>query len=169
MHSTIVAEINASDQQGKYLDQAAIAKLEFLFHKHQLTEDLRLKTANLIRENAATIVQETALRSLSYPDATKPTSNLKMARYYAACIRDIDCFLRYATYAMLAGDTSILEQRVLIGLKETFLSLGVSIDVTINAINLLKDVTIELIGVDAGQEIGVYLDYICTYSGVQVH
>jgi len=61
-------------------------------------------------------------------------------RRYAACIRDLDYYLRYATYAMLAGDASILDERVLNGLKETYSSLGVPVVSTIQAIQAIKEV-----------------------------
>ena len=83
-------------------------------------------------------------------------------RRYAACIRDLDYFLRYATYAMLAGDPSILDERVLNGLRETYSSLGVPVSTTVQAIQAMKEVTAGLVGPDAGREMGVYLDYICS-------
>ena len=83
-------------------------------------------------------------------------------RRYAACIRDLDYYLRYATYGMLAGDPSILDERVLNGLKETYNSLGVPIGATIQAIQAMKEVTTALVGSDAGQEMGLYFDYICS-------
>jgi len=61
---------------------------------------------------------------------------------------------------MLAGDTSILEERVLNGLKETYNSLGVPVGATVQAIQAIKEVTASLVGSDAGKEMGVYLDYI---------
>jgi allophycocyanin beta subunit len=86
-------------------------------------------------------------------------------RRYAACIRDMDYYLRYATYAMLAGDTSILDERVLNGLKETYNSLGVPIGATVQAIQAMKEATASLVGADAGREMAVYLDYICSGLG----
>jgi allophycocyanin beta subunit len=86
-------------------------------------------------------------------------------RRYAACIRDLDYYLRYATYAMLAGDTSILDERVLNGLKETYNSLGVPIGATVQSIQAMKEVTASLVGPDAGREMGVYFDYISSGLG----
>ena len=63
---------------------------------------------------------------------------------------------------MLAGDPSILDERVLNGLKETYNSLGVPIGATIQAIQAMKEVTISVVGLDAGKEMGLYLDYICS-------
>jgi allophycocyanin beta subunit len=61
---------------------------------------------------------------------------------------------------MLAGDASILDERVLNGLKETYNSLGVPVVSTIQAIQAIKEVAASIVGSDAGKELGVYLDYI---------
>lgn len=74
----------------------------------------------------------------------------------------ISRFKRYATYGMLAGDPSILDERVLNGLKETYNSLGVPVGATIQAIQAMKEVTSSLVGPDAGREMGLYFDYICS-------
>jgi allophycocyanin beta subunit len=47
-------------------------------------------------------------------------------------------------------------------LKETYNSLGVPIGATIQSIQAMKEVTASLTGPDAGKEMGVYLDYICS-------
>ena len=70
-----------------------------------------------------------------------------------------------ATYAMLAGDTSILDERVLNGLKETYNSLGVPIGATVQSIQAMKEATAALVGPDAGREMGVYFDYISSGLG----
>ena len=152
----ITAVINSSDVQGKYLDGAALDKLKAYF----ATGELRVRAAGTISANAAAIVKEAVAKSLLYSDTTRPGGNMYTTRRYAACIRDLDYYLRYATYAMLAGDPSILDERVLNGLKETYNSLGVPVGSTVGAIQAIKEVAASLIGADAGKELGVYLDYI---------
>lgn len=156
MQDAITAVINSSDVQGKYLDGAALDKLKAYF----TTGELRVRAATTISANAATIVKEAVAKSLLYTDVTRPGGNMYTTRRYAACIRDLDYYLRYATYAMLAGDPSILDERVLNGLKETYNSLGVPIGSTVQAIQAMKEVTASLVGPDAGKEMGVYFDYI---------
>jgi allophycocyanin beta subunit len=156
MRDAITAVLKSSDGQGKYLDGASLEKLKAYF----ATGELRVRAATTISANAATIVKEAVAKSLLYSDITRPGGNMYTTRRYAACIRDLDYYLRYATYAMLAGDTSILDERVLNGLKETYNSLGVPVAATIQAIQAIKEVTASLVGADAGKEMGVYLDYI---------
>ncbi|AOX02313.1 MAG: allophycocyanin subunit beta [Moorea sp. SIO1F2] len=158
MQDAITAVINSADVQGKYLDDSAMEKLKGYFQ----TGELRVRAATAISANAATIVKEAVAKTLLYSDSTRPGGNMYTTRRYAACIRDMDYFLRYATYAMLAGDPSILDERVLNGLKETYNSLGVPIGNTTNSIQGMKEVTASLVGPDAGKEMGVYFDYICS-------
>ncbi len=158
MQDAITAVINSSDVQGKYLDAGALDKLTAYFS----TGELRVRAATAISANAATIVKDAVAKALLYSDITRPGGNMYTTRRYAACIRDLDYYLRYATYAMLAGDPSILDERVLNGLKETYNSLGVPIGATVQAIQAMKEVTASLVGPDAGKEMGVYFDYICS-------
>jgi allophycocyanin beta subunit len=158
MQDAITAVINSADVQGKYLDNNAMEKLKNYFK----SGELRVRAASSISANAAGIVKEAVAKSLLYSDVTRPGGNMYTTRRYAACIRDLDYYLRYATYAMLAGDPSILDERVLNGLKETYNSLGVPIASTVQAIQAMKEVTASLVGPDAGKEMGVYLDYICS-------
>lgn len=152
----ITSVINTADVQGKYLDTAALEKLRAYFG----TGELRVRAATTIAANASAIIKEAVAKSLLYSDITRPGGNTYTTRRYAACIRDLDYYLRYATYAMLAGDPSILDERVLNGLKETYNSLGVPVGATVQAIQAIKEVTASLVGPDAGKEMGVYLDYI---------
>jgi allophycocyanin beta subunit len=158
MQDAITAVINSSDVQGKYLDSSALDKLKGYFS----SGELRVRAATTISANASSIVREAVAKSMLYTDTTRPGGNMYTTRRYAACIRDLDYYLRYATYAMLAGDASILDERVLNGLKETYNSLGVPVGTTISAIQSIKEVTAGLVGADAGKEMGVYLDYICS-------
>jgi allophycocyanin beta subunit len=158
MQDAITSVINSADVQGKYLDSSAIDKLKNYF----ASGELRVRAASVISANAATILKEAVAKSLLYTDVTRPGGNMYTCRRYAACIRDLDYYLRYATYGMLAGDPSILDERVLNGLKETYNSLGVPVATTVQAIQAIKEVTASLVGADAGKEMGVYLDYICS-------
>jgi allophycocyanin beta subunit len=156
MQDTITAVINPADEKGQYLEGSELEKLQKYFQ----TGALRVKAATQIGASAASIISETVAKSLLYGDITLPGGNMYPTRRYAACLRDLSYFLRYATYAMLAADGSILDERVLHGLKETYLSLGVPIEPTIQAIEAMKEVVTQRVGAEAGQEMDVYLDHI---------
>ncbi|MCG8367698.1 MAG: allophycocyanin subunit beta [Pseudanabaenales cyanobacterium] len=157
MQDAVTSVINASDAQCQYLDGASLATLMTYFQMGEL----RIQAATTINAKAAEIVKAAVAQSFSSVEISRPGGQFSTTRRYAACVRDLDYFLRYATYAMLAGDSSILDERVLNGLKETYHSLGVPIDATVSAIQAMKEVTITLLGDEAGKEMGVYFDYIC--------
>lgn len=156
MQDTITAAINPADEKGLYLEDTALENLK----KYYQSGALRVKAATQIGSGAAGIVSDTVAKSLLYGDITCPGGNMYPTRRYAACLRDLTYFLRYATYAMLAADMSVLDERVLNGLKETYLSLGVPVEPTIQAIQAMKEVVTQRVGTEAGQEMDVYLDYI---------
>jgi allophycocyanin beta subunit len=157
MQDMITALINSSDVQGRYLDNVGVDKLRAYFQ----SGELRSRAAIAVGSNASTLVTQAVAKSLMYTDITAPGGNMYTCRRYAACIRDLDYFLRYATYAMLAGDPSILDERILNGLRDTYNALGVPIGATIRAVQSMKEVTIDLLGMEAGKEMGIYFDYIC--------
>jgi phycocyanin beta chain len=53
-----------------------------------------------------------------------PGGNAYTNRRMAAFLRDMEIILRYVTYAIFSGDASILEDRCLNGLRETYVALG---------------------------------------------
>jgi len=156
MQDTITAAINPADAQGSYLEGAELEALQRYFR----TGEMRVKAASQIGESATSIISETVAKSLLYGDITLPGGNMYPTRRYAACLRDLSYFLRYATYAMLAADASILDERVLNGLKETYGSLGVPVEPTIQAVQAMKEVVTSRVGADAGQEMDVYFDHL---------
>lgn len=161
MQDAITSAINTFDVQGRYLDEDAMEKLKNYFQ----SGTLRAKAATAISANAKSIITKSVAKSLMYTDITAPGGNMYTCRRYAACIRDLDYYLRYATYAMLAGDPSILDERILNGLRETYNSLGVPIGATVRSLQAMKEVTADVVGVDAGREMGVYFDHICSGLG----
>ncbi|MBE7379956.1 MAG: allophycocyanin subunit beta [Leptolyngbya sp. SIO1E4] len=158
MQDAITTLINTSDVQGKYLDDSSLDNLQAYFR----SGDLRARAAMTISANASKIVTKTVAKALLYTDITAPGGNMYTCRRYAACVRDMDYFLRYATYAMLAGDPSILDERVLNGLKETYNSLGVPVGATVRSVQAMKEVANEMLGAEAGREMGIYFDHICS-------
>lgn len=161
MQDTITSLINPADEKGQYLEGKELDQLKKYFQ----TGDLRVKAANLIGSSADSIISQTVEKSLLYGDITLPGGNMYPTRRYAACLRDLTYFLRYATYAMLAADASILDERVLNGLNDTYSSLGVPIEPTIQALQAMKEVVTQRVGTEAGQEMDFYLD--CIINGLK--
>lgn len=161
MQDTITSLINPADEKGLYLKDNELDQLKQYFQSGAA----RVKAAGLISNNAAGIIRRTVEKSLLYGDITQPGGNMYPTRRYAACLRDLTYFLRYATYAMLADDASIIDERILNGLKETYASLGVPIEPTIQALQAMKEVVANRVGPESGQEMSFYLDHIITGLG----
>lgn len=156
MQNVISKELEAADNQSKYIDAEAIKKIK----SYCASGVRRVEAARDISTNAVIIIKEAVDQSLLDSDITCTGDNLYTTRSYRVCLRDLGYFIRYATYAMIAGDTSILDERVLNGLKETYECLGISINGTVRVLKALKEVTAKYIGQEASQEIAIYFDYI---------
>lgn len=156
MQDTITAAINPADEECAYLEGSRLDTLK----KYYESGPLRLKAATQIGASIDSIVGDAVRESLLYGSTTTPGGNMYPCRRYAACLRDLEYFLRYATYAMLAADTSILDERVLNGLRETYRSLGVPVESSIQAIQAMKGVVAKHVGAEAGQEMDIYFDHI---------
>jgi allophycocyanin beta subunit len=152
----ITQVISEYDNKGKYFDGAAMERLRGYFS----TGELRVKAAQTITANAESIVRAAVAKSLHYTPTTKPGGNMYYARRYASCIRDVDYFLRYATFAMLAGETELLDEYVLKGLRETYKALNVPLDGSVRCLNALRDVVGAQVGPQAGQEMAKYFDHL---------
>ena len=137
MQDTITSVLNKYDLTGKYLDEAAIQELNFYFinavKRIEIIETINSESLKIVREAAARLYEE-------QPELLRPGGNSYTTRRYAACLRDIEYYLRYASYALMAGNINILNERVLDGLRETYNSLNVPIAPTVRSIQLLKEI-----------------------------
>lgn len=137
MQDAITNILNKYDLTGKYLDKGAISKIDAYF-KSGLD---RIKTIEFINSRASKIIKKASAQLYSeQPELLRPGGNSYTTRRYAACLRDLEYYLRYASYALIAGDNNILNERVLNGLKDTYNSLGVPIAPTARSIQILQNV-----------------------------
>jgi len=137
MRDAITGLIGRYDQLGRYLDRSAIDRIDIYYAESAL----RLAAVELINGEAATIVREASQQLwLEDPELILPGGNAYTTRRLSACLRDLDYFLRYASYALIADDVTILDERVLNGLDDTYKSLGVPTGPTVRGIALLGDV-----------------------------
>jgi phycobilisome core component len=142
MRDAITGLIGRYDQLGRYLDREAIDRIQAYLSESQV----RLAAVELINREATAIVREASQRLwLADPELILPGGNAYTTRRLSACLRDMDYFLRYASYALIAADPTILNERVLNGLDDTYKSLGVPTGPTVRSIALLADVVCELL------------------------
>ncbi len=146
MQDAITSLIGAYDATGRYFDRDAMDRLQSYFG----TGAARLNAASAITANAASIVRQAGSKLFeAVPDLIRPGGNAYTTRRFAACLRDMDYYLRYASYALVAGNNDVLDERVLQGLRDTYSSLGVPIGPTVQGIQIMKSMAMELVGENA--------------------
>jgi phycocyanin beta chain len=129
----------------------------------------RLDAVSRISNNASTIVANAARELFAQqPALISPGGNAYTSRRMAACLRDMEIILRYVTYSAFTGDASVLEDRCLNGLRETYLALGTPGTSVATGVNLMKDAALSIVNDSAGissgdcaslsSEIGTYFD-----------
>nr|YP_009395958.1 allophycocyanin beta 18 subunit [Dasya naccarioides]ARW65144.1 allophycocyanin beta 18 subunit [Dasya naccarioides] len=137
MQDAITSVLNKYDLTGQYLDKTAIENINSYFS----TALERLEVIKIINSQSSKIVKEASTQLYNeQPELLRPGGNSYTTRRYAACLRDVEYYLRYASYALIAGNSNILDERVLDGLKETYNSLNVPISPTVRSIKLLEEV-----------------------------
>lgn len=143
MRDTVTGLISTYDITGRYLDRSAIDSLRDYFG----SGSDRVQAAAYISANASSLVKATGTALYEQvPELLRPGGNSYTTRRYAACLRDLDYYLRYSSYALVAGNCDVLTERVLNGLRETYNSLEVPVGPTVIAIQIMKDVLKEQLG-----------------------
>lgn len=154
MRDAVTNLIRNYDVAGRYLDRNAMDSLKDFF----ASGNARVAVATMVSGNAATIVRNAGLKLFEeVPELISPGGNAYTTRRYSACLRDMDYYLRYASYALVAGSMDVLDERVLQGLRETYNSLGVPIGPTVVGIGIMKDMLKEM-AADQGIENTSFID-----------
>ncbi|NJL22295.1 MAG: allophycocyanin subunit beta [Leptolyngbyaceae cyanobacterium SM1_3_5] len=152
MRDAVTSLIENYDIAGRYLDRNALDTLKSYFSSG--TD--RVQAAAVINGNAAAIVKQAGSKLFEdVPELIRPGGNAYTTRRYAACLRDMDYYLRYASYALVAGNNDVLDERVLQGLRETYNSLGVPIGPTVQGIQIMKDIVREQVAAAGVQNASV--------------
>ncbi|MGD1865199.1 MAG: phycocyanin subunit beta [Phormidesmis sp.] len=130
-----------SDKQGQLVSNTQIDALMATVQEGARRTDV----VNRISSNSSAIVTNAA-RALfaEQPQLIAPGGNAYTNRRVSACLRDMDIVLRYVTYAVFLGDASVLDDRCLNGLRETYVALGVPSGSMANSINKMKEAAIAL-------------------------
>jgi phycocyanin beta chain len=121
MFDAFTRVVSQADTRGEFLTSSQLDALSAMVSD----SNKRMDAVNRITSNSSAIVTNAA-RSLfeEQPQLIAPGGNAYTSRRMAACLRDMEIILRYVTYAIFSGDASVLEDRCLNGLRETYLALG---------------------------------------------
>jgi phycocyanin beta chain len=147
MQDAFTKAIVAADLRGSFLNEQELNQLTNLVKE----SNKRLDAVNAITGNAAEIISDAAHKLFAeQTDLIRPGGNAYPNRRMAACLRDMEIILRYVSYALLAGDSSVLEDRCLNGLKETYVALGTPTRSVARAVQLMKESAIGYVNSPAG-------------------
>jgi phycocyanin beta chain len=143
MFDAFAKVVSQADARGDYLTVSQLDALSAMV----ADGNKRMDTVNRITSNASTIVANAA-RALfaEQPALIAPGGNAYTSRRMAACLRDMEIILRYITYAIFAGDASVLDDRCLNGLKETYLALGTPGASVAVGVQKMKDAALAIAG-----------------------
>lgn len=139
--------VDQADRKGAYLSNDEINGLSAMV----ADSNKRLDTVNRLTSNASTITAN-AYRALvaEQPQIFGPGGACFHNRNQAACIRDLGFILRYVTYSVLAGDASVMDDRCLNGLRETYQALGTPGATVASGVQKMKDAAIAIANDSAG-------------------
>lgn len=172
MFDAFTKVVSQADARGDYLSDSQLDALSAIV----ADGNKRMDAVNRITGSASTIVADAA-RSLfaEQPQLIAPGGNAYTSRRMAACLRDMEIILRYVTYAIFTGDASVLEDRCLNGLRETYQALGTPGASVAVGVNKMKDAAIAIAndrnGITPGDcsaliaEIGTYFDKAASAVG----
>ncbi|HEY9742644.1 MAG TPA: phycocyanin subunit beta [Coleofasciculaceae cyanobacterium] len=147
MFDVFTKVVSQADTRGDYLSNDQLDALQATVRDG----NKRLDAVNRITGNASSIVSNAA-RSLfaEQPQLIAPGGNAYTNRRMAACLRDMEIILRYVTYATFAGDASVLDDRCLNGLRETYLALGVPGGSVAAGVQKMKEAAIAIVNDRSG-------------------
>ena len=133
--------VSQADMQGQLVSEAQIDALLAIVNDGAKRTDV----VNRITSNASTIVTNAA-RTLfaEQPQLIAPGGNAYTNRRVSACLCDMEIILCYVTYAIYLGDASVLEDRCLNGLRETYFALGVPTSSMATSIEKMKAAAIAI-------------------------
>ena len=125
----------SADSSGAFIGGGELASLKSFI----ADGNKRLDAVNAISSNASCIVSD-AVAGICCENTglTAPSGGVYANRKMAACLRDGEIVLRYVSYALLAGDASVLQDRCLNGLRETYAALGVPTGSASRAVAIMK-------------------------------
>ena len=165
MFDAFTRVVSQADARGSYVSNEQLDALS----KMVAEGNKRVDVVNRITGNASTIVASAARALFSeQPQLIAPGGNAYTSRRMAACLRDMEIVLRYVTYAVFSGDGSVLDDRCLNGLRETYVALGVPGGSVAEGVRKMKEAAIAIANDRAGitpgdcsalmSELGGYFD-----------
>jgi phycoerythrin beta chain len=130
MKSVITTVVGAADSASRFPTASDMESVQGSIQR----ASARLEAAEKLASNYDQVAQE----AVDAVYAQYPNGGVYTNRKMAACLRDGEIVLRYVSYALLAGDASVLQDRCLNGLRETYAALGVPTGSASRAVAIMK-------------------------------
>nr|YP_009541951.1 allophycocyanin gamma subunit [Neogoniolithon spectabile]AYR06160.1 allophycocyanin gamma subunit [Neogoniolithon spectabile] len=132
-----------------------------LIESYLETGEYRIRLSTLLRDKELSIIQQASKAIFQiYPEYIAPGGNAEGTSKRSLCLRDYGWYLRLVTYGILSGDKTAIEKIGLVGVKEMYNSLGVPVLGMIDAIQCLKEATLNELSFEDCQMIAPYFDFI---------
>lgn len=147
MFDAFTRVVSQADARGEFLSTSQLDALGAMVAE----SNKRMDAVNRITSNSSAIVTNAA-RALfaEQPQLIAPGGNAYTSRRNAACLRDMEIILRYVTYSVFTGDASVLEDRCLNGLRETYLALGTPGASVAVGVQKMKDAAMAIVNDPSG-------------------
>ncbi|MGF1535919.1 MAG: phycocyanin subunit beta [Elainellaceae cyanobacterium] len=143
MFDAFTKVVSQADTRGEYLSDSQLDALNQMVAE----SNKRLDSVNRITSNASAIVTDAARELFAeQPQLIAPGGNAYTSRRMAACLRDMEIILRYITYAIFSGDASVLNDRCLNGLRETYVALGTPGASVATGVQKMKEAALKIVG-----------------------
>nr|YP_009315472.1 Allophycocyanin gamma subunit [Liagora brachyclada]SCW24130.1 Allophycocyanin gamma subunit [Liagora brachyclada] len=155
--SLVTQIITTADNELRYPSIGELQAIE----EYLKTGERRIATISILRDKEKEIIQRASKTLFQiHPEYIAPGGNAQGARKRSLCLRDYGWYLRLVTYGVLAGDKDAIEKIGIIGVREMYNSLGVPIIGMIDAIQCLKQASLELLPDEDAKMITSYFDFI---------
>nr|YP_009315065.1 Allophycocyanin gamma subunit [Titanophycus setchellii]SCW23520.1 Allophycocyanin gamma subunit [Titanophycus setchellii] len=155
--SLVTQIITTADNELRYPTIGELKAIE----EYLKTGEQRINTISALRDKEKDIIQKASKALFQiHPEYIAPGGNAQGARKRSLCLRDYGWYLRLVTYGVLAGDKDAIEKIGIIGVREMYNSLGVPIIGMIDAIQCLKQATLEILPEEEAKMITSYFDFI---------
>jgi allophycocyanin-B len=149
--SMITRMIAVADREARYLTIAELQTIRDFFEAGQQ----RVRIANI-----QTIINTGTQRFWERCPVTP--SNSGNPTYRASCIRDQGWYIRLVSYALIEGDTKVIDTVGIRGAKEMYISLGIPLRNLVECMHCLKEAAMDLLSLDDAMVAMPYIDYIIT-------
>jgi allophycocyanin alpha subunit len=155
--SIVTKAIVNADAEARYLSPGELDRIKGFVS----TGEKRLRIAQTLTESRERIVKSAGDQVFQQrPDLVSPGGNAYGEAMTAACLRDLDYYLRLVTYGIVSGDVTPIEEIGVVGAKEMYNSLGTPLAGLALGITAMKSVASSLLSGEDAAEAGGYFDYL---------